>query len=45
MDPATLRDLGLSTSEFGSCWVESDGSAEPTRRRVYVGENPARPAA
>jgi hypothetical protein len=31
LDPAALRDLGLSASEFDSFWAESRGSAERTR--------------
>jgi uncharacterized protein YjiS (DUF1127 family) len=34
LDPAALRDLGISPSEFDSYWAESHGLAERTRRRV-----------
>jgi uncharacterized protein YjiS (DUF1127 family) len=34
LDAGTLRDLGISPSEFDSYWAESQGIAERTRRRV-----------
>ena len=34
VDPDTLRDLGISRSEFDSYWAETQGLAEPTRLRV-----------
>jgi uncharacterized protein YjiS (DUF1127 family) len=34
VDDETLRDLGISRSEFDSYWAETHGEAEPTRRRV-----------
>jgi uncharacterized protein YjiS (DUF1127 family) len=37
LDPATLRDLGISPSEFDSYWAESYGLADRTRRRINAG--------
>jgi uncharacterized protein YjiS (DUF1127 family) len=34
VDQDTLRDLGISRSEFDSYWAETQGLAEPTRVRV-----------
>lgn len=34
LDDSTLRDLGISRSEFDSYWAETHGLAEPTRLRV-----------
>ena len=34
LDASTLRDLGMSPSEFDSYWAETHGLAEQTRRRV-----------
>jgi uncharacterized protein YjiS (DUF1127 family) len=34
VDQDTLRDLGISRSEFDSYWAETHGMAEPTRVRV-----------
>lgn len=34
LDDNTLRDLGISRSEFDSYWAETHGLAEPTRVRV-----------
>jgi uncharacterized protein YjiS (DUF1127 family) len=34
LDDSTLRDLGISRSEFDSYWAETHGLAEPTRVRV-----------
>jgi uncharacterized protein YjiS (DUF1127 family) len=34
IDDSTLRDLGISRSELDSYWAETQGKAEPTRRRV-----------
>jgi uncharacterized protein YjiS (DUF1127 family) len=34
LDAAAYRDLGISPSEFGSYWAESQGVAERTRVRV-----------
>ena len=34
LDACTVRDLGMSRSEFDSYWAESHGLAEPTRARV-----------
>ena len=34
VDAATLRDVGMTRSEFGSFWAESRGLTEPTRVRV-----------
>jgi uncharacterized protein YjiS (DUF1127 family) len=34
LDAATLRDLGISPSEFDSYWAESHGLADRTRRRL-----------
>jgi len=34
VDANTLRDLGISRSEFDSYWAESQGLAEQTRVRV-----------
>jgi hypothetical protein len=36
LDSATLRDLGLGSSEFDSLCAEANGSAERTRRRVAI---------
>jgi len=38
LDAVTLRDLGMSASEFDSYWAESEGLAEPTRLRVRAAE-------
>jgi hypothetical protein len=38
LDAVTLRDLGMSASEFDSYWAESEGLAEHTRVRVRVGQ-------
>lgn len=37
LDAGTLRDLGMSRSEFDSYWAESHGLAEQTRVRVIEG--------
>ncbi|HXD39245.1 MAG TPA: DUF1127 domain-containing protein [Ramlibacter sp.] len=34
LDDSTLRDIGMSRSEFDSYWAETHGRAEPTRLRV-----------
>jgi uncharacterized protein YjiS (DUF1127 family) len=34
LDERTLRDLGMSRSEFDSYWAETHGLAEQTRVRV-----------
>jgi len=34
LDAATMRDLGISPSEFGSYWAEREGLVERTRRRI-----------
>jgi len=34
LDPATLRDLGTSPSEFASYWAEWRGNVERTRLRT-----------
>jgi uncharacterized protein YjiS (DUF1127 family) len=34
LDDATLRDLGMSRSEYGSYWAEAYGEADHTRLRV-----------
>ena len=34
LDAGTLRDLGISASEFDSYWAETHGLVEATRRRV-----------
>jgi uncharacterized protein YjiS (DUF1127 family) len=34
LDASTLRDLGMSRSEFDSYWAETHGMAEQTRVRV-----------
>ena len=34
LDASTVRDLGVSRSEFDSYWAESHGLAERTRERV-----------
>jgi hypothetical protein len=34
LDASTMRDLGMSSSEFDSYWAESQGWAEQTRVRV-----------
>jgi hypothetical protein len=34
LDASTVRDLGMSPSEFESYWAESHGWAERTRVRV-----------
>jgi uncharacterized protein YjiS (DUF1127 family) len=34
LDAGTLRDLGISRSEFDSYWAETHGLAEQTRVRV-----------
>ena len=34
LDASTMRDLGVSRSEFDSYWAESHGLAERTRERV-----------
>lgn len=34
LDASTVRDLGMSRSEFKSHWAESHGLAERTRVRV-----------
>ena len=34
LDASTLRDLGMSRSEFDSYWAETHGEAEQTRQRV-----------
>ncbi|NPC56327.1 hypothetical protein [Caenimonas soli] len=34
LDASTVRDLGMSRSEFDSYWAESHGLAEPTRVRT-----------
>jgi hypothetical protein len=34
LDASTVRDLGMSPSEFESYWAESHGLAERTRVRV-----------
>jgi uncharacterized protein YjiS (DUF1127 family) len=34
LDASTLRDLGLTRSEFESYWAETHGQAEQTRVRV-----------
>jgi uncharacterized protein YjiS (DUF1127 family) len=34
LDAGTLRDLGISPSEFDSYWAEAHGRVEATRRRV-----------
>lgn len=34
LDAGTLRDLGMSRSEFDSYWAETHGQAEQTRTRV-----------
>jgi len=41
LDAATLRDLGMSASEFDSYWAESQGLAEHTRVRVQVRQEAA----
>ncbi|HUL64865.1 MAG TPA: DUF1127 domain-containing protein [Burkholderiaceae bacterium] len=35
LDAATLRDLGISHSEIGSCVAEFNGSSQVTRRRIF----------
>jgi uncharacterized protein YjiS (DUF1127 family) len=35
LDAATLRDLGISHSEIGSCIAEFNGSSQVTRRRIF----------
>lgn len=34
LDADTVRDLGLSASEFESYWAEAHGDAERTRLRI-----------
>ena len=34
LDADTVRDLGMSRSEFDSYWAETQGLAEQTRTRV-----------
>jgi hypothetical protein len=34
LDASTMRDLGMSSSEFDSYWAESHGLAEQTRVRL-----------
>lgn len=34
LSDADLRDLGLHRSEIDSCWAESEGRAQATRRRL-----------
>ena len=34
LDASTMRDLGISRSEFDSFWAETHGQAEQTRVRV-----------
>ena len=34
LDASTLRDLGISRSEFDSYWAETHGMADQTRVRV-----------
>jgi uncharacterized protein YjiS (DUF1127 family) len=34
LDARTLRDIGLSRSEFSSHWLETRGAIEATRRNV-----------
>ena len=34
LSDADLRDLGLHRSEIDSCWAESEGIAQATRRRL-----------
>ncbi|MCZ8258453.1 MAG: hypothetical protein O9327_22620 [Polaromonas sp.] len=34
LDASTVRDLGMSRSEFGSYWAETHGLAERMRVRV-----------
>jgi uncharacterized protein YjiS (DUF1127 family) len=36
LDDHTLRDLGLSPSEFESYWAEAQGEAERTRLRLAM---------
>ena len=36
LDTGTLRDLGMTPSEFGSYWAEANGLAEHTRLRVQA---------
>ena len=36
LDSGTLRDLGMTRSEFGSFWAEAHGLAEHTRVRVQA---------
>jgi hypothetical protein len=43
LDAATLRDLGMHRSEFGSYAVESRGVVPVTRRRVVNRDFPDRP--
>lgn len=38
LDASTIRDLGMSRSEFSSYWAESRGLAERTRLRVQRAE-------
>ena len=40
LSDATLRDLGMSRSEFGSYWFEAQGLVPQTRRRVRAGGVP-----
>ena len=40
LDANTLRDLGISHSEFDSYWAETHGLAEPTRLRVTRHNHP-----
>ncbi|MEP6772426.1 MAG: hypothetical protein ABI893_11645 [Polaromonas sp.] len=36
LDASTIRDLGMSRSEFSSHWAETHGLAEQTRVRVLM---------
>lgn len=37
LDAGTLRDLGMTRSEFDSYWAETHGQADQTRQRVIEG--------
>jgi len=40
LDPATLRDLGVSRSELSSVDAEAAGRMAPTRRRIAAPRRP-----
>jgi uncharacterized protein YjiS (DUF1127 family) len=40
LDDATLRDLGMRRSEYGSYWAEAYGEADHTRVRVKPQQDP-----